>query len=318
MEQEFPDLGDDRPPQPSDRPEPAAVEVEPAAALGVTPACGCGGGGAAPAAGAATGGGRATPVSPSHVYAIGQVDFHIPSLEIEKEIAQSVGRGEKVNLTDRQAVHAVLAQPEYRYLARSLCYVLSVQGIETYILRPADPFDLALLVEAVRPEPQPGDLDVVIGTRGPLAPPTLCNGLTLPVVDFEQIFSFDREEFVRAMPRPEQLPADRFEPAAAELMSRLMQLGDNAGDTDEHRAANYLLARYPRIYHKTVELFAAGCALSAVDFRESPLGGARTIVDVVFSYTDRQTDVTEKQMVSVDVQGRHPFLVKKLSPYYDH
>ena len=48
-----------------------------------------------------------------------------------------------------------------------------------------------------------------------------------------------------------------------------------------------------------------------------PLSGTRNIVDVIFSYTNRNTDVTEKFSVSVDVTGKFPYLVKKLSPYYN-
>jgi cyclic patellamide precursor peptide PatG len=52
--------------------------------------------------------------------------------------------------------------------------------------------------------------------------------------------------------------------------------------------------------------------------RPSPLIGTRKIVDVIFSYTNRGTDFTEKYFVRVDVTEEFPFLVAKLSPYYDH
>jgi hypothetical protein len=41
------------------------------------------------------------------------------------------------------------------------------------------------------------------------------------------------------------------------------------------------------------------------------------VVDIIFSFTHRQTDVTEKFFVRVDVTEEFPFLVTKLSPYYD-
>jgi hypothetical protein len=55
----------------------------------------------------------------------------------------------------------------------------------------------------------------------------------------------------------------------------------------------------------------------AINVRPSRLSGLRTIVDVIFSYTHRQTDVTEKFFVRVDVTEEFPFLVTNLSPYYD-
>ena len=41
------------------------------------------------------------------------------------------------------------------------------------------------------------------------------------------------------------------------------------------------------------------------------------IVDVIFSYTNRNTDVVEKFFVRVDVTEEFPFLVTKMSPYYE-
>ena len=49
---------------------------------------------------------------------------------------------------------------------------------------------------------------------------------------------------------------ERFEAAAEELFWRIMQMADNAGATDEHRALNYLVVRYPAIFAKAAEAFA--------------------------------------------------------------
>ncbi|MCX5211457.1 hypothetical protein OG689_19550 [Kitasatospora sp. NBC_00240] len=318
MEQEYREEAEEQQAQgrPADEPDllaPACGSTAPPAASGCGCRAGhgcCGGRSASETAGGAV-------VEPSYVYVLGQIDFRIPSLGVEKEIAQNMARSDTRERTDRQAVRSVLAQRENRYLARQLCYVLSVQGIETYILRPRDPLDFDLLVEAVRAEPRASDLDVVIGLRGSLAPPGLCNGLTLPVVGVDQIYSFDSGDLVRAIERPERISAEQFEPASHELLRRIMQLGDNAGDTDEHRALNYLAVRYPRIYEKTVEAYADDSSLSAVGFCESRLSGTRRIIDVLLSFTGRRTDVTEKFFVRVDVTEEFPFLVTKLSPYYD-
>ncbi len=41
------------------------------------------------------------------------------------------------------------------------------------------------------------------------------------------------------------------------------------------------------------------------------------MVDVIFSYTNRSTDFTEKFYVRVDVSEEFPFLVTKMSPYFN-
>ena len=51
--------------------------------------------------------------------------------------------------------------------------------------------------------------------------------------------------------------------------------------------------------------------------RPSRLSSTRRIVDVIFTYTYRETDVDEKHFVRVDVSEEFPFLVTKMSPYYD-
>jgi hypothetical protein len=71
---------------------------------------------------------------------------------------------------------------------------MTIEGLETYILTPRDPGDLDLLVEALRPNPTPMDLDVVIGMKGPIAPPELCNGLLVPMVLFDHATSVHGED----------------------------------------------------------------------------------------------------------------------------
>jgi hypothetical protein len=259
--------------------------------------------------------GAATPTS--WLYAIGNIEARFPSMSLEKEFAQATGRDNTSGLTDRQVFQAVLSKPENRYLARQCCYIMMIGGLDTYILVPRDYADVSLLVGTIRANPSPMDLDVVIGTKGPIAPPQKCNGLLLPVVVFDQLYSFDREALIKSIPKPEKISATDFTPAAEEMFDRVMQIADNAGATDEHRALNYLAVRYPAIYAKAAEYFALNCSLTAVDVQESPLSGARNVLDVIFSYTNRNTDVVEKCFVRVDVTDEFPFLVTKLSPYYD-
>jgi PatG C-terminal len=261
--------------------------------------------------------GAAASMPVSYAYTIGRIEARSPRLSVEKEFAQAAGRAETASQTDQQAFYNVLSKPENRFLARQLCWVLTVQGLDTYIVHPRDPGDFDRLMEAIRPQPSPMDIDVVIGMRGPIAPPELCNGLMVPIVAFDQVYSFDRDALIKGIPRPEKLTEKQFEAAAGEVFDRILQLTDNAGATDEHRALNYLAMRYPGIYAKAAEEFARDFSLSEVEVRPSPLSGTRRVVDVIFSYTNRNTDFTEKFFVRVDVTEEFPFLVTKLSPYYD-
>jgi hypothetical protein len=145
----------------------------------------------------------------------------------------------------------------------------------------------------------------------------MCNGLMVPIVVFDQIYPFDVDSLVKSIPKPEGLTSEEFEPAAEELFNRIQQVADNAGATDEHRALNYLAVRYPAIYARAVEAFSQNRSLSAVEVRPSRLTGTRKVVQVIFAYTDRQTGVTERHFVRVDVSDEFPFLVTPLSAYYE-
>ncbi len=241
----------------------------------------------------------------------------LSTLSLEKEFAQAAARAPSKGQTDRQMFQAVMSERKNRYLARQLCWVLTIQGLETYLLQPRDPADFDLLLEALRPAPTPMDIDAVIGVRGPMAPPEMCNGLTLPIVGFDQIYSFDREALMGAIPRPEKTAAKTFEAAANELFDRVMHLTDNAGNTDDHRALNYLAMRYPAIYSTVADANGRNASLTAVDVLASRLSGARHIVEVVFSFTNRNNEFTEKFFVRVDVTEEFPFLVSRMAPYYD-
>jgi hypothetical protein len=85
---------------------------------------------------------RSRPVS--YIYAIGKVEARFPNLAAEKEFAQATGRTDTAGKTDQQTFHSVLSKLEHRYLVRQLCWVLTIQGMETYLLVPRDPADIDL------------------------------------------------------------------------------------------------------------------------------------------------------------------------------
>jgi hypothetical protein len=253
----------------------------------------------------------------SHVYALGRIEARFPNLSIEKEFAQATGRAETAGLTDRGSLHAVLSEPRNRYLARLLCWVLTIEGMDTYILQPVDMSEIGMLTDAIRPAPSPGDVDAIIGVRGPVAPPEMCNGLMVPVVLVMQVYSFDRGTIIQSIPRPENMEARQFESTAGEVFDRIMRMADNAGATDEHRAVNYLVLRYPALYAQVADAFARNFTLTSVETRQSRLSGVRKIVQVIFTYTNRQTDVSEQYFCRVDVTEGFPFLFSKFAPYYN-
>ena len=250
------------------------------------------------------------------IYTIGSIQARFPSLSVEREFSLAAQQEDTAKLNLAEAVYIVLKRNHY--LAREVCWTLSVEGIEAYILLPKDDRMVDQLVEAIKPSEQRGaDCDLVIGSKGALAPAEACNGLVIPTVFLHNIYSFEIPALIEAIPRPKGIDSKAFRAASEELFYKIMQMADNTGELDEHRALNYLALRYPRIYELTAQKYAEDASLQQVEVIPSRLSAARKLVDVVFSYVHRKTDVKEKHYVRVDVTEMYPFLASKLSPYYD-
>jgi hypothetical protein len=196
--------------------------------------------------------------------------------------------------------------------------VFKIEGLETYILIPTDPLDIDRLAQAIRPAPSPGDIDVIIGRRGALASAEMCNGLMVPIVAVDQIYSFDRDTLMKAIPKRKGESDDQFKKTSEAVFNSIIQITDNAGATDEHRAINYLAVRYDEIYNRTQLMQNENYSFTTIDVRPSTLSGTRKIVDVIFSYENRTNRAVQKWFARLDVTEEFPFLVSPLQQYIEH
>jgi cyclic patellamide precursor peptide PatG len=73
---------------------------------------------------------------------------------------------------------------------------------------------------------------------------------------------------------------------------------------EEKRTSNQVTGRAD-----TAEAFGQNLSRTAVETRLSPLSGKRKVVEAIFSFTNRNTDVIEKVVARVDVTEEFPFLV---------
>ena len=138
----------------------------------------------------------------------------------------------------------------------------------------------------------------------------------------DQIYSFDKDTLIKSIPKPDKIPAKEFATSAEELLDRILQMADNVGQTEEHRALNYLAVRVEDIYGDVAGMHAKDFSLTAIEVRPSRLSapGTRRVLDVIFSYTRRSAPIgfTEKHFVRVDVTEEFPFIRSPgLSYYYD-
>ena len=285
----------------------------------------------------------------SYVYALGSVRHRYPSLSIENEFAQSVedlsqtDPNETRGKTETEVLSAIISRPKYRHILRKLCWVLRIEGLDTYILTPSNPADYDMIVDAVRRTPSPSDVDVVIGVRGPVAPPIMCGGLSVPIVAFHQIYASNIEEFIdsitgRGADKAESGKSKRGEEKSTksdktpegtrereggladtvtDVLRRIMQMADNVGSADEHRALNYLAVRSRDIYRLTRDMYNQNYSFTAIQSRMSRLSSTRKIVDIIFTYTHRESRYVDKWFVRVDVTEEFPFIHTTLGRYFE-
>ena len=170
------------------------------------------------------------------------------------------------------------------------------------------------LVDAINPATSGNGLHVVIGVRGPRAPASYCNGLSLPMVTVSQIFTVDAASLARSVPRPDRMEEDAFRSALQDVLAPVMQTSDNVGANDEHRAINYLTAPVPRSLRQNCRSVCSRLALAAVDVKPFRLTGSRRIVSVVYACVSRTTGAADRFFARVDVTEQFPFLVHRAVP----
>ncbi len=299
-------------------PAPSAVAVAPAAIQNPSPVtlsvttpsiapqeCDCENNEAAPAP------------PPTPIYSLGSIRAAFPNTSLEKEFESITGQAPG---PDNRLLYQVLSQGENIYIARNMCFIFQVDGIDSYILKPRSYVELAQFITALEPSLEKS-LDGIIGLKGPLAPPEMCNGLQLPLVAVNKSFISNLKEFVEAIASGSGVSAE----LAQSVLEMILGLTDNTGATDEYRAINYLAVKYLQIYTTTAQMldpeqspggFQGAYYLVGVTAQLANVQGTRRLVNVIFQYRQRQTSQSAYWFTTVDVTGLYPFLVSKFAPYY--
>jgi len=244
-----------------------------------------------------------------YIYALGRIEARFPNRSIEREYSRILEISEITDTANERNFHSVLSQPQRRYLARKLSWVLTRDDVPVYILLPTNPEDLDALLEAIRPSACPLDRSVVIGRKGPVASQNRC-GLEVPMVIIDHLFYLEYSKFMKSI-QPSSIPNGVFGAAAEDTYRKMMELAGNIGATGKHRALSYLAVRCPAIYTKAEEL-GRNFLLTSVKAMPSRLYDNRRIMSVVFSFTNRETDAVEKHLVNVDLTEEFPFIVTEI------
>jgi PatG C-terminal/Subtilase family len=265
--------------------------------------------------------------SPSNfVYVLGSLDIDLPDQSISEEL-QAVARMKGIVQAKDEPLRdwyfKVLSNPEARYVARQVCWILKVEGQPAYYLALRDPFDLPELISCLgHPE---DDLNLVVGSSS-LIPVETCPGVAAPVLAVDQLSMFKKAALIKwinsaskkALPPPWKGKAiDAYASNPGHLFDRLVQSADNFGDTDEWRALNYLAVTYQPLYEQYAVMLKNGWSLDSVKVTMSRLSRNKRIVDPVFAFRQVETGTVQKYFVRVDVSHLFPMMVNHIAEYFD-
>lgn len=278
--------------------------------------CGCGGGDGGCSCGGAAGS------SVGYVYAVGTITARFPNQSVEREFLQAWGNPNYNGSIGNRILYEVLSRGENLYLARSMCWVFQNSGMDIYLLQPRSQVELTELIMSLNDPPGEITFDLIIGIRGPAAPPNVCNGLQLPIVVCDQVFSFTYNQFINSI--LQHSGSDNGgkpsidQTAATNAFDVLNQLSGNSGATDEYRAINYLTYKSLDVYVKEAEMEAINYTLTSVTAQPSQLSQSRSMIDVIFTYTSQAGMGSQQYFARVDVTGEFPFLMTSIARFFDH
>jgi hypothetical protein len=210
------------------------------------------------------------------VYAVGNVRAVSPNLSVEKELLRRMNGKDFEGLAPKDALQLALTQNNY--LARRQCYVMSTEGVESYILVPEVESLYAMLIDATRHE-----YSAVVGWVGPVAPPAVCDGLIVPVATVATIYSFDRQQFIGTIPIPAGADPARFQALAGGLWEMLIDL--SGGGQGFQRATVYIAMSDAAFYDLAFAESNLNSHLTA--FNVNPTGsiGGRSLVAATATFT---------------------------------
>lgn len=250
-----------------------------------------------------------------YIYALGRIEVRFPSLGIEREFQQREMQmpGSKTNkLSRQQRVNNVLEANQH--LAYRMCYLLTVGGIPSYVIGPANWRVRQDLLQALANSDRPDSWCIVIGKRGPVSTPAVCGGILAPILACDQVYWFALDDWctslessVKAVLQKRKISAELFARTAKELFQRVVSSVDNLGFTNAHRALNYLLTQHPGIFLTAAE-HAGKYSLDRIETREIPNMGTRQVVAVIMTFLDLTTGVPERLFCRVDITEEWPFM----------
>ncbi len=252
-----------------------------------------------------------------YVYAIGKLSVRLPSMGLEREFQQRqralFSEAKKTARSQEgKMAQVLLANP---HIAKFSSFVLSVDGIPAYIVRPTGSLMLERLISALDHEPEEQKWVTIIGKRGDMANPSYTNGIVAPEMFCDVVYVFTVQNLmenliqqVKPILDSREWDAKEFNKKGSLLFHTIIGAPDNLGSMDGQRALNYLAVQHPGPYLATME-YDEKASLESIDTRVTEGPAGQKIVTVILKFVDRLTGIPSQVFTRVDVTEEWPFTV---------
>ena len=249
---------------------------------------------------------------PSYIYALGRIQAQFPSSSVEnlyKEVIfQKFGPD-----AENKSLFEVLSMPEHLFLAKQICWVLTIDGQDCYVLNAKTPALLNAFIKALQPTSNQ-QFEYVIAHLGSYAADNQCAGRTMPIANVHQIQSFTLDDYCQVLSQQTDVELSKIKP----LFNSMLKFCRNAGDIPEQRALNYLSLKCTALY-KTFTAPMLAKNKEGIEFEQIEAitctrnnNSERKVITLIFSYLNPESERVEKQHINIDVTELYPFSCSEL------
>jgi len=144
--------------------------------------------------------------------AVGRLRASFPSLGLQREYAEAAEADPDAPVASSD-LKELISQDEYRYLARQMCWVFTVNSVDVCVVVPRSDTDLDEMVESLAADDEDRVL-VLVGEPATRLPASGCSDAGLPMVSPVQLLSFTMDQFAGAV--GQRYEADRVAAGARE------------------------------------------------------------------------------------------------------
>ncbi|WP_047042611.1 hypothetical protein [Vibrio mexicanus] len=248
--------------------------------------------------------------APSYIYALGRVQAQFPSKSIEnlyKEVVfQKFGPA-----AASKSQFDVLSLPEHRFLARKMCWTLTIDGHDCYVLNAKTPALLDAFIAALESKSNQ-QFDYVIAHLGSYATDNQCNGRSLQIAHVHQVQSFTAEDYCQVLSQQTEIELSKIKP----LFNSMLKFCRNSGSTPAQRALNYVSLKCTSLYKTfTAPMLAQnkdGIEFEQIEAQVADGSHNREVICLIFSYLNPESKRVDKQHINIDVTELYPFSCSEL------